>query len=97
VAEGTRLLSEYGHQVPSRVRIPPSPFLARMRSLLELGRAFTLIFVGSVCVQVESAWAIGIGAMRDGKDLDRADCVIDSVDDAVRPAARGEAPLELKT
>jgi hypothetical protein len=25
VAEGTRLLSEYGHQVPSRVRIPPSP------------------------------------------------------------------------
>jgi hypothetical protein len=27
VAEGTRLLSEYGGQTPSRVRIPPSPFL----------------------------------------------------------------------
>jgi hypothetical protein len=26
VAEGTRLLSEYGGQTPSRVRIPPSPF-----------------------------------------------------------------------
>src|SRR5271167_2410144 len=26
VAEGTRLLSEYGDQTPSRVRIPPSPF-----------------------------------------------------------------------
>src|SRR3954470_10338723 len=25
VAEGTRLLSEYGDQTPSRVRIPPSP------------------------------------------------------------------------
>jgi hypothetical protein len=25
VAEGTRLLSEYGGQTPSRVRIPPSP------------------------------------------------------------------------
>src|SRR3954451_1370773 len=28
VAEGTRLLSEYGDQTPSRVRIPPSPFPA---------------------------------------------------------------------
>ncbi len=28
VAEGTRLLSEYGGQPPSRVRIPPSPFQA---------------------------------------------------------------------
>jgi hypothetical protein len=26
VAEGTRLLSEYGVNTPSRVRIPPSPF-----------------------------------------------------------------------
>jgi hypothetical protein len=26
VAEGTRLLSEYGDQTPSRVRIPPSPY-----------------------------------------------------------------------
>jgi hypothetical protein len=26
VAEGTRLLSEYGGKLPSRVRIPPSPF-----------------------------------------------------------------------
>jgi hypothetical protein len=26
VAEGTRLLSEYGVHAPSRVRIPPSPF-----------------------------------------------------------------------
>lgn len=26
MAEGTRLLSEYGGQTPSRVRIPPSPF-----------------------------------------------------------------------
>ncbi len=26
MAEGTRLLSEYGGESPSRVRIPPSPF-----------------------------------------------------------------------
>src|SRR3954463_547054 len=30
VAEGTRLLSEYGDQTPSRVRIPPSPFCGRL-------------------------------------------------------------------
>src|SRR3954471_8965479 len=29
VAEGTRLLSEYGDQTPSRVRIPPSPLEGR--------------------------------------------------------------------
>ena len=29
MAEGTRLLSEYGGQTPSRVRIPPSPPFAR--------------------------------------------------------------------
>ena len=35
VAEGTRLLSEYGGQTPSRVRIPPSPFTPAPESLSE--------------------------------------------------------------
>ncbi len=35
VAEGTRLLSEYGDQTPSRVRIPPSPFSLGVRLLFE--------------------------------------------------------------
>jgi hypothetical protein len=37
-AEGTRLLSEYGGQTPSRVRIPPSPFLEVCRVLRAVAR-----------------------------------------------------------
>ncbi len=38
MAEGTRLLSEYGGQTPSRVRIPPSP-LSRPRGLMPYARS----------------------------------------------------------
>jgi hypothetical protein len=38
VAEGTRLLSEYGDQTPSRVRIPPSPSPGDFRSFVALWR-----------------------------------------------------------
>ena len=38
VAEGTRLLSEYGVHAPSRVRIPPSPLARLARSLLRSRR-----------------------------------------------------------
>src|SRR3954452_22969938 len=39
VAEGTRLLSEYGDQTPSRVRIPPSPSVPEGLRIPSLGGA----------------------------------------------------------
>ena len=45
MAEGTRLLSEYGDQTPSRVRIPPSPFAGDRAAL---GNAMRALFVGDV-------------------------------------------------
>ncbi len=38
MAEGTRLLSEYGGQTPSRVRIPPSPCLIKVRTVMPESR-----------------------------------------------------------
>src|SRR5207244_10965711 len=38
VAEGTRLLSEYGVHAPSRVRIPPSPLLRKACKADSYGR-----------------------------------------------------------
>jgi hypothetical protein len=41
----------------------------------------------------EPAWAVGLGAMRHGNDLDRASRIVYAIDDAVGPTARRMASL----
>jgi hypothetical protein len=59
-----------------------------VRLWLELGPGLYRGFVGVVLVGCGSTLAVGVGAVRDGKDLDRASRVIDAIDDAVGPTAR---------
>jgi hypothetical protein len=56
VAEGTRLLSEYGGKPPSRVRIPPSPLWER-RVRVE-GATFTRLGVHGLVVEDVHFWDV---------------------------------------
>jgi hypothetical protein len=59
-AEGTRLLSEYGHHVPSRVRIPPSPlgFCPQTRALLRIRSAAAVPSVRAAA----GTWLVDVAA-----------------------------------
>ena len=62
MAEGTRLLSEYGDQTPSRVRIPPSPY--RGASVIDTPGPLSVCAPGARLADFEEAYLALIAPFR---------------------------------